>query len=69
MPATRAVARMLRSVTEFRISIAMVAFGAPTAVVGAVLRPVPGAGAPPLYIGLSCLITGLAMLGSGAGRH
>ena len=69
MLATRTVSRMLRSVTEFRIGIGMVALGAPTAVAGATFWPLPGAGLPPLYVGLSCLITGLVMLGSWEGGH
>ncbi|MFI6149937.1 hypothetical protein [Streptomyces sp. NPDC051109] len=69
MLATRTVARMLRSVTEFRIGIAMVALGAPTALVGAAFWPLPGAGFAPVAIGLSCLITGLVMLSSEAVRH
>ncbi|MFG3347596.1 hypothetical protein ACGF1Z_21310 [Streptomyces sp. NPDC048018] len=39
------------------------------ALAGAAFWSLPGAGFAPVVIGLSCLVTGLVMLGSGPVRH
>lgn len=58
-----------RNLTESRLAVGLVVVGAPTALAGAALFVLPGPGSPLVVIGLSLLITGLAMLGSTARRH
>ncbi|WP_037631571.1 hypothetical protein [Streptomyces erythrochromogenes] len=57
-----------RNLTEPRVAVALVIVGAPATLAGAWLYVLPGPGFPVLVIGLAALITGLAMLGSRAGR-
>ncbi|MFF4647170.1 hypothetical protein [Streptomyces sp. NPDC001389] len=66
MSATDLSARVRSLLTEFRLAVALMACGAPTALAGAAFLPLPGAGAPVVVVGLSCLVTGLVMLGEGA---
>ncbi|MFD8022576.1 hypothetical protein ACFV6G_19395 [Streptomyces lavendulae] len=66
MPAIRAATWVRHQVTEFRIGCVLSLVGALTTLVGIALYSIPGAGFPPVVIGLSFLITGLVMLGSGA---
>ncbi|MFJ6484576.1 MULTISPECIES: hypothetical protein [unclassified Streptomyces] len=53
-----------RNITERRLAIAMVIAGTPTTLAGVALYVLPGPGFPFLVIGLSLLLTGLAMLGT-----
>ncbi|MCX5193106.1 hypothetical protein OOK31_04235 [Streptomyces sp. NBC_00249] len=69
MPAIRAVSWLSRNVDEFRLAVALVVIGVPVTLTGAVLYALPGSGFPELVVGLSCLVAGLAMLGSNAGRR
>ncbi|MCX5406578.1 hypothetical protein OHA37_22225 [Streptomyces sp. NBC_00335] len=65
MPAVRATTWVRHQVTEFRIACVLSIVGALTTLVGVALYAIPGAGFPPVAIGLSCLTTGMVMLGSG----
>ncbi|MFI5868306.1 hypothetical protein [Streptomyces sp. NPDC051546] len=69
MPTGRAATWVRRQVTEFRIACVLSMVGALTTLAGVVLYAIPGAGFPPVVIGLSCLTTGLVMLGSGVRDH
>ncbi|MCC0100752.1 hypothetical protein K7B10_39590 [Streptomyces flavotricini] len=53
-----------RNITERRLAVAMVVAGTPTTLAGVAMYVLPGSGFPLLVIGLSLLITGLAMLGA-----
>ncbi|MFI1154338.1 hypothetical protein [Streptomyces sp. NPDC020817] len=53
-----------RNITERRLAVAMVVAGTPTTLAGVAMYLLPGSGFPLLVIGLSLLITGLAMLGA-----
>lgn len=54
-----------RNVTERRLAVTLVAVGVPTTLAGVAVYVLPGPGFPLLVIGLSLLVTGLVMLGSG----
>ncbi|MFE9803782.1 hypothetical protein ACFYP6_33835 [Streptomyces goshikiensis] len=70
MSVRKRVSWLLEALTEFRVAVGLVVLGAPVAVAGVLFRHLLGLGyAPPVIIGLSCLITGLAMPGSGVRRH
>ncbi|WP_371591709.1 hypothetical protein [Streptomyces virginiae] len=55
-----------RNITERCLAVAMVVVGTPTTLAGVAMYFLPGPGFPFLVIGLSLLITGLAMLGAAA---
>lgn len=58
--------------TELRVGMLLSVVGAPLSLGGAFLYTLPEPGFPLLYIGLSCLVTGLVMVGasaSGRGRR
>ncbi|WP_330297634.1 hypothetical protein [Streptomyces sp. NBC_00503] len=69
MPAVRAANWVRHQVTEFRIACVLSMAGTLTTLAGLALYSIPGAGFPPVAIGLSCLTTGLVMLGSGVKDH
>ncbi|MFD8881038.1 hypothetical protein ACFV0H_00665 [Streptomyces erythrochromogenes] len=68
MPEGRLLGWARRNLAEPRVAVALVVVGAPATLAGAWLYVLPGPGFPVLVIGLAALITGLAMLGSRAGR-
>ncbi|MFJ5811977.1 hypothetical protein [Streptomyces sp. NPDC093093] len=53
-----------RNITERRMAVAMLIAGMPLTLVSVALYVLPGPGFPFLVVGLSLLITGLAMLGA-----
>lgn len=48
--------------TEFRAGMLLVAVGVPLSLAGALVYVLPEPGFPVLFIGLSCLFTGLVMM-------
>ncbi|MFK0235352.1 hypothetical protein [Streptomyces vinaceus] len=65
MPKVDVLAWFRSNVTEFRMAVAAVGIGCAFIVTATVLYSLPARGFPELAIGLSFLITGLVMLGSG----
>lgn len=57
------------NVSDFRIGVSLALVGAPVTAAGATLYAFSGPGFSELVIGLSCLTTGLVMVGSETGRQ
>ncbi|WP_405442223.1 hypothetical protein OG373_33465 [Streptomyces avidinii] len=65
MPDANTLARLSKHVTEFRMAVFALGVGSAFTVAGGTLYAVQAYGFRELAIGLSLLITGLVMLGSG----
>lgn len=69
MPGIRVVSWLRDNVTEFRVAVTLVGTGVATTLAGVVVYAHSGPGSPEVIIGLSCLTTGVVMLGAGARRR